>query len=580
MNNEKVGNRNFEQAQEEPAIERQKRKTVAYFLSGEKAEWINSPDAEGIGEEDVSEYLDKVEGGEIGYAEKERFLQRIQGPVERRGEDGVFFGDPERGAPGIAGLRQEQRILATMTGVGFNNYAQTGAEEVAKFVEKYPTPLDFEASAGNFLEVIQKENSAEKYQQYVRSMESFQRKIYGKKYEYYLALKELDGALEERKAEKARAERMDDTVILGRERLRMDGRKIGRRMERLLKREAEGEELSPEEGREMLKKAELDGDALIDPDTGERREFSREDLMRAELAPNYEMKLDGVRFGFSEVFNVGGKDAVISYVEKDGKTFARSYYRSGSQGVWRYLPDRTQDPETKRFIWYGKGMSEEAITLPSEVQATLNKRAEASEALKMSEDEMSERQKIVAKERVKAFYGTARETMLRVGRFVGDGKNDALAREMSFKARYEFPNDVPPERLRLRDELMPDFGKEVLSYQGSSRIYGEFKATVFKSGNGDLKWTMMEDREGRAWVGQVETQAPITSTGCRKDWVSAGDFATPAYEYLKQDRGYGDMGDVKLNSRGGVQYVSMWKNYLQRVPMIREYKARQGEKVA
>ena len=71
-------------------------------------------------------------------------------------------------------------------------------------------------------------------------------------------------------------------------------------------------------------------------------------------------------------------------------------------------------------------------------------------------------------------------------------------------------------------------------------------------------------------MGGIEVNSPITSTGLRQEWMHGGDMVTPLYEYESQTDGYGDPEDAKRNYRG------MWKYYLSRVPVIREYVERRG----
>lgn len=365
---------------------------------------------------------------------------------------------------------------------------------------------------------------------------------------------------------------------LPRERLR----EIGRKVERVLRREEKfGEyKLSPEMSERVLNDTWTENDPLMDMD-GRMRRWTVEDLRRAELEPRYGMELEGVRMGFSEMFQLNGnRDAVIGYVDVGkGQTIARSYYRSNSQGVWRYMPDRQQEADG-HVSWYGKGQSEDAVTLPSEVQMFLNMMGEAQES-QMGRREQK-RAEALQGARTMAFFGMAKEA--RRGDYhknrVEGRVNDSLAREVKAQPRFEFAGHNAPEHMRLFSDAEPDFRRQVSGYRMRTRKYGEVEAKTFLSEDGRLKWTMMEDARGVAWVGQVETRSPITSTGCRQEWVEAGDFATPAYEYPQQARGYGDRSDVLYDSRGQVQYVSMWRNYLSKIPMIQRYKAMTSRKSA
>lgn len=448
--------------------------------------------------------------------------------------------------------KHEKRILATMTGLGFDNYGEVNAETERKFLRMYPTREAFAGRSADFLEMIRENNSREKFRQYEEAMDGFLERMYGDS--------PRGGGSRGRE------------VRRGGEALEAERewkQRVGQKMERFLKRRT-SEELTRREGLAMLGRAQIEGAPMIDAKTGREEVLTREMLERAELEPKFEVKIEDVTIGFSEIFKVGKRDATVGYVEKGGEVFARSYYRSGSQGMWRYLPDRTQDPATGRVVWYGKGPSEEAVTLPNEIQKVLNEKGREFREGQLSPAEMSERQRLVQEARTKAFYGTAGNIMSQMPRFPGDGRKDGLAREMAFRPKYNFDNTMRPDELKNYFGLLPDFDAEVNDYRAKSDIYGDFNAEVFESKDRSLKWTMLEDARGRAWVGQVETNAPITSTGCRREWVAAGPYAVPLYEYESQDRGYGNKDD----RRG--EYVSMWDDYLSKMPVIKEYKEKRG----
>ena len=79
---------------------------------------------------------------------------------------------------------------------------------------------------------------------------------------------------------------------------------------------------------------------------------------------------------------------------------------------------------------------------------------------------------------------------------------------------------------------------------------------MFEVGHGDFK---------KAWVGGIEANATITSTGLKSEWVSSGDVCTPLLEYQTMTGGYG------VPDGRGDGYESMWENYLSLVPIIKRY---------
>lgn len=342
--------------------------------------------------------------------------------------------------------------------------------------------------------------------------------------------------------------------------------------------------LPPEEGEMIVEQADIEGDPLL-VSNGEKLEpqmLTREKLLEAELEPKYGMELEGVEFGFSEVFLIDGmREAVVAYVEKDEQIYVRGYYRSGNSAMWRYLPDRLQDEESGEVTWYGVGHSEEALTLPSGIQAALNEQSLKME--KVPEEEMTERERYVNGLRRNAFYGTAKALSKRMIRENAPGEHDdALEKEVDDKPVYAFRDGVPPEHLLpISDGPWPDYESERISSEGESPIYGHFTARTYDSIDKRVKWTIMEDGRGQAWVGQIETKSPITSTGLRKSWMNPGGFRKSLYEYPARAGSYGDYEDVKLGTGADgaphPRYVSMWKNYLSKIALIREYGARRAD---
>ena len=518
----------------------------------------------------------KLLDNEITDADKRRLLGAVQGPITLYGERNVLEGNKDRGYIGIRGNETEESILEAVMKL------EPGAattSDLSRFMSEYPTPLDFEPMARRMMQSVERrippEESAE-LARMRRAMGSFQKKVYGEQYDYYLAMKSLEADARKRSGERrpTTGERAPESVD------RRRAREYGSRV--LETREepnwsVEENTITPERGRELVERAILDGDEFLMDRDGrlEYEELTTEDILAAELAPTHEIGFEGVKVGFSDVFLVSGKqEAAIGYVEKDGEVYARSYYRSEKTGMWKYLPDYGQD-ETGRVEFFGRGTSDESLILPAEIQAELNSRA-AAEAPKPEEDE--KRREL----RRKVFYGTARviSRYEEVPEDWGDG--DALYREVDEDPKMAFLDKVGPEQLMpIRDGSWPDFDKEVMSYKGKTRLSGRFTARVFESEDETFRWTMMEDKHGQAWVGQIELKAPVTSTGLRASWIEAGGFERSLYETPKTADKYGDYGDVKkARRRTGeeyTKYVSMWKKYWSKIPMIKEYKAWEAE---
>ena len=229
--------------------------------------------------------------------------------------------------------------------------------------------------------------------------------------------------------------------------------------------------------------------------------------------------------------------------------------------MWRYLADYVGG--NGEISWYGVGFNEESLTLPLKIQKNLNQVA------------------------VRGIYeipgvntgfflgGTAK-------RFGSKEEYKQLADENKMEGDYykevertpklDFGTLAtvkhPPESIDIDGEAAPNYRKQLDHYTMQTEMYGEVTVRQFPSFNDELRYTMCEVGQGdekKAWVGGIEVNALITSTGLKKEWVSTGDICTPLFEYQTMTGGYG-------NPEGRTDgYESMWEKYLSRMPMIRKY---------
>jgi len=119
-----------------------------------------------------------------------------------------------------------------------------------------------------------------------------------------------------------------------------------------------------DEAEDVFSRVEIRGD-------GGAGVLTREMLEKEGLLPEHRMEIEDRVIWFSPGFDAGnGYTAVIGYVTDDeGKVVARSYYRSNSQGVWRYLPQYTTN-DYDELDWYSKGYGEERYTARSTSRRT------------------------------------------------------------------------------------------------------------------------------------------------------------------------------------------------------------------
>ncbi len=281
-------------------------------------------------------------------------------------------------------------------------------------------------------------------------------------------------------------------------------------------------------------------------------------LQQEGLAPKHKIKLGNTTvFLSSTPYNLAdGRIAVVGYVEKEGQIVARTFYRSNSQGVWRYLPNYTPGKNKGDIDWYDKGYGEESVTLPIMLQQALAEFSkESAPILNVSNPNL-------------IFAGTARDRNS-PGTLVLTVEAEPKKLEGDFYPPTEDSKNKPEQLQFTNPSMSPDFNKKLTSWKQKTSLYGDVTIEVFPSKDGKLQYMFCRDGKGRAWIGGVEDDSEIQTVGLRKTWIKAGDLTTPAYEYktadVDQTGGYGNEADRSS------QYVDMFTNYLSKIPVIQEY---------
>jgi len=157
---------------------------------------------------------------------------------------------------------------------------------------------------------------------------------------------------------------------------------------------------------EFLSRLEIHGE----PFKGRNLEGSF--LKEHDLLPKFQVEVEGETILLSRMYEVHrGRIAVVGYVrtealdeagEPTGRYVyvARSYWRSNSQGIWRYLPFYSMNRSGEGIGHYYKLWSEEALMLPAELQVALDHISRDEKRIKHFDDET----------RDLIFAGTARKT--------------------------------------------------------------------------------------------------------------------------------------------------------------------------
>lgn len=490
-------------------VKKQQDKLIKALISHDYAV-LGHPDVD-VTEEERERFYRMVTNGQISGTDFSQIIASIKGPLENDGAEAVL--------PKITDDNHEKRILAYMSGLGFDNFEQIRAETVVDFLEKYPTPPSFLSAKSDFLEAIKRSNPEAKYQEYVQAMADFCLDIYGKKQEYYEQTEELKRLAEEW--------RLDQDSI----KLTAD----------------------------FLDRAEISGDGWLQ--NGQIYMLTTELLAKVGLSPRFKIEVGGVEIALSKVFKVDVHEAVVAYVKIHGTVKVRGYYRSNSQGMWRLLADYVGG--NGEIAWYGVGRNEESLTLPLKLQKELNM--------------ISTRGLLEIPGVNTGFFlgGTAK-------RFNSKEEYKALVADNKMESDYyREVNPVPvlnfgvlstlkhpPESIDVDGDNAPNFRKQLDHYSMSTEMYGEVTVRQFPSVDDNLRYSMFEVGHGdnkKAWVGGIEVNATITSTGLKSEWVSTGDVCTPLFEYQTMTGGYG----VPDGRNDG--YENMWEKYLSLMPIVKRY---------
>lgn len=506
---------------------RQQDKIIA-FVTGKTDKVDNR--FEYVSENEREQFYWDLQDGKYDNEDFDKMLKEIEPPISRK--KGLEKSTSDVYEKVCADSRQ-MGIVAIFTGHNLREADKIQSGDLYDFFERYPTPFAFEKASKAYLDYVG-EKCKECKEVWEKSMVQFHESIYGKRYEYYKQMNLI----------KKEANRRATA-----------GEKIFRpKINEILESESDA----------ILKATEIEGD----PFNG--KTLTSEILKEEGLEPKYSFEIDGSTIVFSKnAFNCGSHVGVIGYVIKEKKVFARTYYLSGSQGCWRYLPGYTKEIENGKEVvdWYGKGYGEDSITLPAVTQnalATLMQK-EYSVPVNTKNDPNF----ILA--------GTARTFSGRYEAMVPSmNSGKAYYREMStepikLKAdwydMYDSNKKIPPEELILTDSESPDFSKVVLSWRMPTKVYGEVVSRVFKSKDGRFAYTFSTTSDGKSWITSVEdnTVRVDGTTGLKNSYVFSRDLTTPCAEYWSQGKGY------VVNNRGYGKYGSMYENYNSEIPIIKEY---------
>lgn len=165
---------------------RQKNKLMRAILHGSDVMDSSRPSSAPteLSPADQQRVYDVFNSHQINAAYESHFLQELMPPIGQHGEYAADVLD-------TLNTKHDRRILAKFSGRGFNNWENVNTDDLSAVLRAYPTPVEFQPVAADLLEQIRQQNSPQKASAYAKSIEDFQQKFYGKRYDYYQAFHEL-----------------------------------------------------------------------------------------------------------------------------------------------------------------------------------------------------------------------------------------------------------------------------------------------------------------------------------------------------------------------------------------------------
>jgi hypothetical protein len=310
------------------------------------------------------------------------------------------------------------------------------------------------------------------------------------------------------------------------------------------------EPLSDEESADILSVTEIHSDREDESDSNFFKEQG--------LEPKNILSGTGIKpFAFSRPFMIeDDRIAFIGYGEESNGTFvARSFYLSNSHAMFKYLPSYFKDGLDK-IKWFDKGFDEQSISLSYELQRALFHLSSTEELVKPK-----------TKDPMKVFVSTARDLVNYYSGRSTYRKNVSKEADVLFEKEDDFLEDgrISPEKISIPEDRRPDFDNVLGTWLGDNNLYGSIKFTSFLSVDKLLIYTFASDSHGRGWVANVEKVEPTNSMGIHSSRINSPSLLTPAYEYRSQAGDYGNSSMKKEN------YIDMYKNYLSKVPIVKEF---------
>ncbi len=544
-----------------PVNEQQQNRIILYFDNNQKIAAV--PDGEvTVTPAQREKIIARMKSGEISWEDLENFLRNVAMPLtdEKEAVDKVF-------TQIVQDLRQKQ-ILAVLTGHNATDWQAVSREDLKNLRGKplkgqpnYRTPVGFAMFRQKFLNGIADKADAEQMREYEQAMDDIERKIYGRRFDYYQQIRLMKNG-DEAVTEKATAEAIvpgsqetiqtktaeavaESPVAPRDEAMKITGNGI----------------LSQDQSLAILDRAVIAGD----PWKQDGREFvlAPANLMGNGLIPAVGVQVADQMIALSQPFQLSdGQGAALGFVPSAEGDKVRGFYLDQKTGLWHFAPDIIRGPRGEGMAQVTEGYGLESTMLPLALQQKLTdlvKNYGFREVTTVNPDFL--------------FAGTAiayntiqdyREELAR-GQMRSDFYKEIDKQPVVINAQSGDKSKTMPQLLSVNASVAPDFQQFVGQFMTYSILAGQVQVSSFRSHDGSAVWLFCSDEYARTWIGGIEISSPLTSTGCHKNWATAGDLLTPLYETSTQAGAHGDPNDIRKGM------VGMWNRYLSNVPVIREF---------
>jgi hypothetical protein len=316
-------------------------------------------------------------------------------------------------------------------------------------------------------------------------------------------------------------------------------------------------------------------------------------LKQAGLGPKFTITTSDQKIHVSDPYDIGdGRIGLVAYVEHEGQTYVRSFYRSNSRGDWQSASHHgdveealdKKDPQETLWIGKGAGGGKSSTVLPIEAQKSLCVLVDAAplkivdgKDLKVNWNDGTQDHELQIKPGERIFYG-----------ILPFGSNESFKKEINedWTARRLYdPQKVHTAKdLDIPHGLEPDFGqlKDKFPVKMSEHYSKNCMAYVFdgkrqnvgtqdKPHDIQLRYMFIREEDtGRVFLaGMDDIAAPVNSFGVRQCSVDPHELGTGLIEYDVMLGGM--LAQYSGNPVKGTPYVEV-TGFHENVPLIRDAK--------